>query len=385
MKINRPLANATADEIEQAQILIVDDEPANVAVLARLLSEWTTHTAQDGADVFRLLDLLHPDLILLDIRMPGADGFEICRRIKADDRWRDIPVIFMTGLSTPENETMGLTLGAVDYISKPFSAAVVRARVRTHLSLALAGQKLARHNQLLEEQVARRTAQLEEALQQVKDASMETIIRLSRAAEYKDEDTGTHVVRMGYYAAAIGGQLSLGDRSVDLLMRAAPLHDIGKIGVPDRILTKPGALTAEEFEVIKTHPEIGARLLAGSQSDIIRLGEVLALTHHEYWNGDGYPRGLKGTEIPLPGRILSVADIFDALISRRPYKEPFPLDKSLDIIRRGRGTTFDPDVVDAFFRAESEIVEIRAAFQDTTFSPLFVWAPHGLAPSNAAE
>ncbi|MFB3855344.1 MAG: HD domain-containing phosphohydrolase [Vicinamibacterales bacterium] len=352
-------------------MLIVDDLPSNLALLPRLLSEWNTRTAGSAAEAFSLLESIHPDLILLDIAMPGTDGFEVCRRLKADDRWRDIPVIFMTGLNTPDNETTGLALGAVDYITKPFNAAVVRARVRTHLSLALAGRKLLRQNQELEERVAKRTEELAAALEQVNDAAMETIIRLSRAAEYKDEDTGAHVVRMGGYAAAIAARLSLPSHSVELLRRAAPLHDVGKIGIPDRILLKPGALTPEEFEVIKGHPDLGGRILAGSRSEVIRLGEVLARTHHERWNGTGYPRGLKGTEIPLPGRILAVADTFDALISRRPYKEPFSLEKSMEIVRRANGTWFDPDVVKAFFEAENEILDIKGAYEDRGFSPLF--------------
>jgi putative two-component system response regulator len=366
-----------ADEIDSQQILIVDDLPENLALLARLLSNWKTLRAQDAGEVFRVLDSCQPDLILLDIMMPGVDGFDICRRLKADDRWRDIPVIFMTGSNSPEGETMGLTLGAVDYIPKPFSAAAVRARVRLHLSLALARKNLARHNEVLERQVALRTARLEDALQQLQDASMETIIRLCRAAEYRDEDTGSHLVRIAFLGAAIARQMALPRDSVDLLMRAAPLHDIGKIGIPDRVLLKPGRLDAEEFELVKTHTVLGAKILQGSRAEIIRLGEVIALTHHEQWSGDGYPRGLKGTEIPLPGRILAVADVFDALTSRRPYKEPFPIDKSLEILCKRRGTTFDPDVVDAFVAAETEVVEIANSYTNGQISPLFFRATIG--------
>ncbi len=371
---------AVADGSGQAQILVVDDSPLNIALLERLLSDCRVYAVRDSASVFRLLDRIHPDLVLLDTTMPRIDGFEICRRIKADQHWGEIPVILTTELGTPEKETKGLMLGAVDCISKPFHAAVVQARVRTHLSLGLARRQLARQNHLLEEEVSRRTAQLERALQQVRDASMETIIRLSRAAEYKDEDTGAHVLRIAHYVGVIARQLSLGQDAIDVLMRAAPLHDVGKIGIPDRILMKPGPLTAEEFDVIKTHPEIGARLLAGSRSEIIRLAEVLALTHHERWDGGGYPRGLAGHDIPLPGRILTVADMFDALVSRRPYKEPFSIPVSLNIIRQHRGTALDPDVVDGFFRSESEIIEIKTAYEDRNLSPLF-----GRLPARAAN
>jgi len=364
-----------AAELGRRQVLVVDESPLNIALLERVLPDLKVSGASDSATVFDLLDRVPPDLVLLDTTTPRFDGFEICRRIKAHRQWRDIPVILATEPNAPEKETMGLMLGAVDCVSKPFHPAVVRARVRTHLSLSLARRQLARQNQLLEAEVKKRTEQLERALQQIKDASMETIIRLSRAAEYKDEDTGTHVLRMAHYAGVIARQLSIEEGAVDVLMRAAPLHDVGKIGVPDRILMKPGALTAEEFEVIKTHPEIGARLLAGSRSAIIRLAEVLALTHHERWDGRGYPRGLARDDIPLPGRILTVADMFDALVSRRPYKEPFPIPKSLDIIRQHRGTALDPEVVDAFFRAESEIIEIKTAFEDRNLSPLFGHPP----------
>jgi putative two-component system response regulator len=364
-----------ADEIGQSQILVVDDSPLNVALLERLLSDWKVHAAKDSASAFRLLDRVRPDLVLLDITTPGMDGFEVCRRIKADPRWCDIPVVFTTEPGNPEKETMGLMLGAVDCIAKPFHAAVVQARVRTHLSLGLARRQLARQNHLLEEEVTKRTAQLERALQQIRDASTETIIRLSRAAEYRDEDTGAHVLRIAHYVGVIARHLSMEQGAIDVLMRAAPLHDVGKIGIPDRILMKPGPLTAEEFDVIKTHPEIGARLLTGSRSEIIRLAELLALTHHERWDGGGYPRGLAGHDIPLPGRILTVADMFDALVSRRPYKEPFPISTSLDIIRQHRGTALDPAVVDGFFRGESEIVEIKTAYEDRNLSPLFGHLP----------
>jgi putative two-component system response regulator len=236
--------------------------------------------------------------------------------------------------------------------------------VKTQLSLAAARRALAEQNAHLEEAVARRTAELRDAMERVRAGSLETIVRLSKAAEYKDDDTGQHVLRMSHYSAAVARRLGREGVAVERLLHAAPMHDIGKIGIPDRILLKPGKLDPAEWDIMKRHAEMGAGILTGSQADIIRLAEVVAFSHHEKWDGSGYPRGLAGEGIPIEGRIVAIGDVFDALTTRRPYKPAFPNEKSFAILREGRGRHFDPQVVDAFFAVQAEILAIKERFQD---------------------
>ncbi len=361
MKVSKP----------KQRILVVDDTPENIDILVEVLSDYQRIVALDGAKALEKAGAVNkPDLILLDVMMPGMDGFEVCRRLKQDPQTRDIPVIFITALDEDKDETRGLELGGVDYITKPFSPAVVQARVRTHLALKKAQTELANQNVILEQRVTERTAQLRRAVDKLKEASLETIIRLSRAAEYKDDDTGAHVLRMSHYAAAVARQMGWNEADTEKLLHAAPMHDIGKIGIPDRILLKPGKLDDEEWKIMRRHSHMGTEILTGSDSPVICLAEVVAYTHHEKWDGSGYPRGLAGEDIPLEGRITAIADVFDALTSKRPYKDPFPLDKSLAIIREGRGAHFDPQVVDAFFAVEKELLEIKARYQDGGVSHL---------------
>jgi putative two-component system response regulator len=356
---------------EPSRLLCVDDQVPNLALLTRIFSDATVVTARSGRDALHLLDsALPPDLILLDVVMPGEDGFSVCRQLKAEVRTRAIPVVFLTGEADPTFETKAFGLGAADYITKPFNPAVVRVRVQTQLALKRAREQAARQSQLLEEQVGLRTAQLETSFRQLTRASLEIVVRLARAAEYRDELTGEHVLRVSYYADTIGRHLNLAESVVGLLLRATPMHDIGKIGVPDQILLKPGPLTADEWALMKEHPDIGGRILAGSEFDVIRVGEVIARTHHEQWNGGGYPRGLRGEDIPIAGRVVALADVFDGLTSRRPYKDALSIERSFDLIRSGRGAQFDPSVVDGFFAAESDILQIKATYEDRNPSPL---------------
>ena len=349
--------------LSECTILVVDDTPANIDVLVGALGgEVEVAVALDGQSAIELIELNPPDLILLDIMMPEIDGYEVCERLKANPSTEDIPVIFLTALSEIESKTRGFELGAVDYITKPFQVREVRSRVNTHLSLKLAREELENQNTILEVRVAERTLQVRQAFKKLKDASLETIIRLSRAAEYKDDDTGAHVLRLGEYASAVARAMNMSKEDANNLLHATPLHDIGKIGIPDRILTKPGKLDAEEWVVMKTHSEMGAKILEGSDAEVIQLGEVIAMTHHEKWDGTGYPKGLRGGAIPLESRIVALVDVFDALTTKRPYKDPFPIEKALGIIREGRGSHFDPDVVDAFFGIENKILEIRKRF-----------------------
>jgi putative two-component system response regulator len=368
---HREKRTMTREPIGQPRILIVDDTPQSRSILERLLAGYAISVASDGVEALALLKSEPaPNLILMDVLMPRMDGFEACRRLKADASLRDIPVILITGLDQVAHETTGLALGAVDYITKPFNPAIVRARVKTHLSLKAATGHLAEQNLVLTNQVAARTARLEGALRQLNEWSLETIIRLSRAAEYKDEGTGAHVLRMSHFSAAIARQLGFPDHRVAALLRAAPLHDIGKIGIPDHILLKQGRLDAAEWQVMKQHTWFGAKILTGSKSEVIKLGELVALTHHEKWDGSGYPQGLRGEEIAMAGRIVAVADVFDTLASKRPYKEPYPLDMCFSMICRGSNNSFDPTVVEAFLAVEDEIVEIRTTHQEQHESAL---------------
>ena len=254
-------------------------------------------------------------------------------------------------------EFRGYETGAVDFIGKTTNLKVLLSKVKVFLELY-------DHRTQLENAVAKRTGQLLMALKKLRVASLDTINRLSAAAEYKDEDTGSHIVRMSLYAVALARQLGLGEQMIEKISYAAPMHDIGKIGIPDRILLKPGKLDAEEWKIMQEHTTIGARILAGSDSDFIRMGETIALTHHERWDGDGYPAGLAGENIPIEGRIVAVADVFDALTSKRPYKAPFSIEKACAIIAQGRGSQFDAQVVDAFEAVYEEIVQIRRAHQE---------------------
>ncbi|PIE70776.1 MAG: two-component system response regulator [Deltaproteobacteria bacterium] len=342
-----------------SQLLIVDDIPENIDVFAAILSDdYQLKIALNGENALRIARCQpHPDLIILDIMMPGMDGYAVCRKLKSDPVTRHIPVIFVTAMDDTHDEEKGFAVGASDYITKPISPPIVLSRVRAQIALS-------REQQRLHGLVQKKDMQLEVAYEKIKKGAMETILRLTHAAEYKDENTGEHIQRMSQYAAVIGRELGLREKTVETLLYAAPMHDIGKIGIPDRILLKPGKLDADEWQIMKQHPIIGSKILSGSRASYIRLGEVIARGHHEKWDGSGYPQGLSGKQIPLACRIVSLADVFDALTSKRPYKKPFSIEKSLNIIAEKRGSHFDPDVVDAFMKRLDEILAIKAAYKD---------------------
>jgi len=349
----------------KGSVLVVDDIKANVDFLLETLGDaYEVAVAMDGESALQAVAENRPDIILLDIMMSGMDGYEVCRRLKADTATEAIPVIFITAMTEVVDETKGLELGAVDYISKPFSPAIVLARVKTHFSLLLASRELEQQNETLEVRVAERTEGLRLTLNKLHQASLGTITRLARAAEYRDEDTGEHILRMSYYSAAVARQMGLGDTVAQSILYAAPMHDVGKIGIDDKILLKPGPLNDEEWVVMKTHTTIGGKILSGAKTGYLMLAEIIALTHHEHWDGTGYPYGYKGKQIPLVGRIAAISDVFDALTIKRPYKNAFALDKSFGIIQEGRGTHFDPEVVDAFFQAKDEILAIKEKYSD---------------------
>ena len=340
------------------KVMVVDDTKSNIDLLLEALGDtYEVRVAMDGQIALEDIEKEPPDLILLDVMMPGMNGYQVCKALKSDEKYADIPIIFLTALSDEQNESKGLWLGAVDYITKPFSPDLVKARVRNQLELKA-------HRDHLEEMVENRTVQLTKALGTIKALSLDTICRLSRAAEFKDEDTGTHILRMSRYSAAVARRIGLNAHVVESIVYSAPMHDIGKIGTPDRILLKPGKLDADEWKIMKQHTINGGKILEGSGKGFVKLGEIIALTHHEKWDGSGYPNGLHGKEIPLVGRIVAISDVFDALTTRRPYKEPFSLEKSYRIIREGSGSHFDPAVVDAFFAAEREILAIKEKYKD---------------------
>jgi putative two-component system response regulator len=283
-------------------------------------------------------------------------GYQVCRFLKDDLDTCNIPIIFVTAMDDVEAETRGLEAGAVDYIAKPFSPPIVKARLKTHLALH-------DQNRMLEEKVRLRTVELN-------TTRLEIIQRLSRAAEYKDNETGLHIYRISYFARVLAQTIGMSHEHVDLIFNAAPMHDVGKIGIPDHILLKHGDLDAAEWETMKQHTVIGAQILQGSEGEFIRVAEDIAMTHHEKWDGSGYPQGLKGSNIPLLGRIVAIADVFDALTSSRPYKKPYTVKRALEIIKQGRANHFDPDVVDAFFAIQDEIMSIKEKIKDKKESQL---------------
>ena len=346
---------------KDSRILIVDDTQKNIQVLGTVLrkEDYQINVAQNGLQALESVEKVKPDLILLDVMMPELDGFETCKRLKESSQTKDIPVIFLTAKTETEDIVKGFELGGVDYVTKPFNTTELLVRVNTHLTLYHLQMKL-------EQRVAERTEELSEALdevveahQQTNQAHLETIYRLSVAAEYRDEDTGDHIVRMSRYSFFLAQKLELPEDETILVFNASPMHDIGKIGIPDEILLKPGKLTDEEFKTMMEHAVIGSRILSGSTSELLQAGEAIALTHHEKWNGSGYPNGLEGEGIPLWGRICAVADVFDALTSQRPYKKAFPNEKALEIMKEGRETHFDPKILDLFIENFSDITSIQ--------------------------
>ncbi len=352
------------------KILVVDDEHLNVKLMEAMLVPlgYSVEFARDGEEALRKVEEVSPDAILLDIMMPKIDGFEVARRLKEREETRTIPIAMVTALGEVQHRVKALDSGADDFLIKPVDRTELRARVQSLLKVKAYNDFMIEHQRLLEAKVEKRTRQLKQALEKVKCASIDTVYRLSRAAEFKDEDTGAHIQRMSHYSAAIARKLGLDERVVEAVLYASPMHDIGKIGIPDHILLKPGKLDPAEWEVMKKHTIIGARILEGSGSGYIELARVIAITHHEKWDGCGYPAGLEGKKIPLVGRITAIADVFDALTSKRPYKEPFSLEKSFGIIREGYGNHFDPDVVDAFFSIQDEILEIKDRYVDHDIS-----------------
>ena len=319
-------------------IMVVDDIPENIDVLKGILkADYKIKFAVTGEMALAIIEKFIPDIILLDVMMPGMDGFEVCSRLKKNPLTRDIPIIFVTAMDQSGDEEEGFKLGAVDYITKPVIPSIVKARVKTHL--ALSNQKLELRNE-----VKKKTKELNET-------RFEIIKKLGRAAEYKDNETGLHVIRMSQYCYYVAREYGIPEHEADILLHAAPMHDIGKIGIPDNILKKPGKLDAEEWKIMKTHSFIGAQIIGKRDVEILKVARTVCYEHHEKWNGQGYPKGLEKEGIHLYARIAAVSDVFDALTSKRPYKEAWPVEKAVNYIQNESCQSFDPKVVDAFNKA----------------------------------
>jgi len=337
----------------QSSILIVDDRPENIDILNDVLfPHYRIRIALNGEKALKIAFSANPpDLILLDVMMPGLNGYQVCEKLKSNPDTRTIPVIFVTSMSEADNEEKGLELGAVDYITKPVNPAIVLARVKTHLALYDQARELARL-------VSQRTAELKKTRQQI-------IRRLGRAAEFRDNETGNHIVRMSHFSRLIGQAAGLGEESVDILFNASPMHDVGKIGIPDRILLNQGKLKPEEWELIRQHAKIGADIIGTHSDDLLQAAHTIALCHHEKWDGSGYPQGLKGEDIPLMARIVAIADVFDALTSDRPYKKAWSVDAAARYIEDQAGAYFDPGLIPPFKSVLPEILRLKERFSDS--------------------
>jgi putative two-component system response regulator len=360
--------------LDKPTVLVVDDTPDNLALMSLLLKDlYSVRVANSGERGLKLAAAgPAPDLILLDVMMPGMDGYEVCQRLKADPKLRHVPVIFLTAKSDMEDEKKGLELGAADYITKPISPPIVLARVKTHLAMKASADFLRDKNDYLESEVEKRTREVA-AIQDV------TILAMASLAETRDSDTGNHIRRTQFYIKALAQKLQdhprfasyLSPNNITMLYKSAPLHDIGKVGIPDRILLKPGRFEPEEFEIMKQHSALGRDAIAyaeqalGTSVEFLSMAKEIALSHHEKWDGSGYPEGLSGDAIPISARLMALADVYDALISRRIYKEGMSHTQAVTLIQKGRAQHFDPDIVDAFLAIQDEFQAIAARYADS--------------------
>ncbi|MDH5631456.1 MAG: response regulator [Gammaproteobacteria bacterium] len=346
--------------LKQSRILIVDDEPANVRLLEKMLknSGYTNvFSTTSSVEVLSMYAANNPDILLLDINMPAIDGFGVLQRLKDIETGDYLPVLVLTAQIDRNTKIRALEYGAMDFVTKPFDHIEVLNRIRNILQVRLLHKQILNQNQILEQKVRERTRELEET-------QLEIVRRLGRAAEYRDNETGFHIIRMSKFSQMIGRAAGMSEVDAEMLLNASPMHDIGKIGIPDNILLKPGKFTDEEWRIMKTHSEIGAEILAGHHSELLKMAREIAITHHEKWDGSGYPGGLKGKNIPLVGRIVAIADVFDALTSTRPYKKAWSVEDAVDEINKQSGAHFDPDLVVIFNEVLDEILRFRDRYQE---------------------
>jgi putative two-component system response regulator len=345
-----------------AKILIVDDEPGNIQILERMLNTVGYHnitSTTDSRSTPKIYQSMQPDLILLDIKMPGFSGFDVMNALKVLEKESYLPILVLTAQLDPETRLKAIKSGAKDFVNKPFIMEEMLARINNLLEVRMLHNSIYSDKKSLETQVMQRSEEL-------RQYQVEIIHRLARAAEYRDNETGMHVIRISKLCERLARGLGLSEHECHLIRHASPMHDIGKIGIPDHILLKPGRLTIEEWSVMKTHSDIGALILSGSESEFLQMAEVIAGSHHERWEGSGYPRGLKGEEIPMVSRIVTVCDVFDALTSDRPYKKAWSVENTVAEMEKQNGKLFDPDVLGVFMTLLPEMISITQQFSDSS-------------------
>lgn len=358
---------------DEPKILAVDDDETNLRILDGMLIPmgYKVLRAHDGVEAISIANSSEIDLILLDVMMPKMDGFETTKILKTSDKTKFIPIVMVTALNEVYHRVKALEAGADDFLTKPVEISELRARVKSLIKVKAYNDFMVDSKNFLEEEVRKKTIELKEAYEKIKESSLESIYLLSKVCEYRDEDTGAHILRMSHYAAIIAQKMGQKPEFVNNLLYSTPMHDIGKIGIPDRILLKHGKLDAEEFEIMKLHTVFGEKILQNSRTELMQIAQKIAISHHEKWDGSGYPYRLKGEAIPIEGQITAIADVFDALTSKRPYKEPLAIEKSIEIIRESSNSHFSPSVVDAFFMALDEILKVKKQYYDNGESILF--------------
>jgi putative two-component system response regulator len=351
----------TQHQLKNARILVVDDEPANVKLLEKMLeAEGYSHvvSTMDSRNVLELYQQQASDLVLLDLNMPYRDGFQIMQDLKQISGHNPAPILVLTAQTDRESRLRALDGGARDFVTKPFDRTELLARIRNMIEVHSLQKAIREQNSILEQKVHERTRELY-------DTRLEIVRRLGRAAEYRDNETGLHIIRMSQISALLGQAAGMDEQEAELLLNASPMHDIGKIGIPDKILLKPGKLDAQEWATMQTHTTIGAEILSSEQnSELLEMARLIALTHHEKWDGSGYPRGLKGEDIPLVGRIVALADVFDALTSERPYKHAWSIEEALGYVKEQSGKHFEPALVEHFLKLLPTVVDIKDTYAE---------------------